>query len=93
VNDQLVAWLRRISTAVGFALLTIGFFAVAWPAPLFTLNEPYLTGYIVNVLQVPIDKDRSAGAGLPYLWMFITMPVGVLLMAGSITLLHWGTGK
>ncbi len=84
---------KRLATVVGFLLLVFGFAAAGWPAPLFTLNEPYLTWYIVNVLQTPTDKDRSAGAALPFAWLFLTMPIGVLAMALGVPLLHWGQRK
>jgi hypothetical protein len=73
--------LKRLSTVIGFSLICIGVCLIAWPAPLFTLNQPYLNWYIINVLACPINKDLSAGAGLPYLWLFMSMPAGVLCMA------------
>lgn len=84
---------KRLATVAGGLLFVCGFAAAGWPAPLFTLNEPYLTLYIVNVLQTPTDKDRSAGAALPFVWLFLTMPVGVLAMALGVPLLHWGQSK
>jgi hypothetical protein len=72
--------LKRLVTVIGLALIWIGFCLVAWPAPLFTLNQPYLNWYIIHVLACPIDKDLSAGAGLPYVWLFLSMPVGLLCM-------------
>lgn len=91
--ERLLGWsevLKRLATVIGFALICLGICLVAWPAPLFTLNQPYLNWYIINVLACPIDKDLSAGAGLPYLWLFMSMPVGVLCVGVGIPLLHWG---
>jgi hypothetical protein len=84
----LVLWLRRCATLAGCLLLLVGFCAAAWPLPLFVLDDP--TWYVVHVLQVPIDKDRSAGAALPYLWLFFTLPFGVILMALSPLFFYLG---
>jgi len=85
--------MKQVATIAGFLLAVAGLCSVAWPAPLFTLNEPYLTWYIVNVLKTPIDKDRSAGAALPFVWMFFTMPVGLLAICCGVPLLHWGKSR
>lgn len=82
--------MKNAATIAGFFLLCGGFWLVAWPAPLFTLNQPYLDWYIINILACPIDKDLSAGAALPLVWLFLSMPVGVLCMAVGVPLLHWG---
>jgi len=82
-------WLKRAATLVGFVMLLVGFAAIVWPFPLFTLNQPYLDWYLANVLGMPTD-DPSAGAGLPMFWFFISMPFGVLWTALSIPLLYWG---
>jgi hypothetical protein len=82
--------MKNAATVVGFLLLCGGLWLVAWPAPLFTLNQPYLDLYVIHVLGCPIDKDLSAGAGLPLVWLFLSMPVGLLCMAAGVPLLHWG---
>jgi hypothetical protein len=82
--------MKRIATVVGFALIWIGFCLVAWPAPLFTLNQPYLNWYIINVLDCPIDKDLSAGAALPYVWLFMSMPVGLSCAVIGVLMFDWG---
>jgi hypothetical protein len=82
--------MKRLATFIGFVLLCLGICLVGWPAPLFTLNQPYLNWYIINVLACPIDKDPSAGAGLPLVWMFLSMPVGLLCFCVGVPLFHWG---
>jgi hypothetical protein len=82
--------MKRIATVVGFALICLAVCLVGWPAPLFTLNQPYLNWYIINVLDCPIDKDLSAGAALPYVWLFMSMPVGLSCAAIGVLLFHWG---
>lgn len=84
----LVPWLRGCSTIVGGILLLVGFCAAAWPLPLFLMNDP--DWYLINVLQVPIDKDRSAGAALPVLWFFFTLPLGTILMGLSLLFFYLG---
>ena len=86
--SALVPWLRRAAALVGCTLLLVGFCAAAWPLPLFLMNDP--DPYLIHVLQVPIDKDRSAGAGLPYLWFFLTLPLGVVLMSLSTVFFYLG---
>ncbi len=82
--------LKRLSTVIGFAMLCIGVWLIAWPAPLFTLNQPYLNWYIIHILSCPIDKDLSAGAGLPLVWLFLSMPVGLPCFCVGVPLFHWG---
>jgi hypothetical protein len=82
--------LNRLATVVGFVLICLGFCLVSWPAPLFTLNQPYLNWYIIHVLACPIDKDLSAGAALPFVWLFLSMPVGLSCMAIGVLMFHWG---
>ena len=76
-----------------FILLVTGFVSAAWPFPLFTLNEPYLTWYIAKILQIPIDKDPSAGAAVPFLWLFFTLPLGIIFGAIGSLLFYLGKKK
>ena len=82
--------MKRIATVVGFALICLAVCLVGWPTPLFTLNQPYLNWYIIHVLMCPIDKDPSAGAGLPLMWIGLFIPAGVLCVAVGVPLFHWG---
>lgn len=55
---------------------------------MFTLNEPYLTWYIENVLRAD-NRPGGSAAGLPFLWP-VTVPIGVAMLAAAVPLLHWG---
>lgn len=83
--------MRTLATVAGFLLACVGLAAFAWPFPLFTLNEPYLTWYIEGVLQAD-TKPGGSGAALPFVWM-VTAPVGVALMAIGVPILCWGQGR
>ena len=83
--------MRTAATFIGFMLILVGFAAFAWPFPLFTLNEPYLTWYIERVLGAD-TKPGGSGAALPFVWI-ITAPLGVLLMAAGVPVLYWGQEK
>jgi hypothetical protein len=83
--------MRTAATIVGFLFMLSGFAAFAWPFPLFTLNEPYLSWYTANVLQVDA-KPGGASAALPFLWI-VTAPFGLCLVAVGIPVLHWGRAK
>jgi hypothetical protein len=76
-----------------YILLVAGFISTSWIFPLFTLNEPHLTWYIVKVLQIPIDKDPSAGAAVPFLWLFFTLPIGIIFGAIGSLLFYLGKKK
>lgn len=82
--------MKRLATVAGFSLLCLALCLVGWPAPLFTLNQPYLNWYIIHVLACPIDKDLSAGAGLPLVWLFLSMPAGLVCFAMGVLLFDWG---
>lgn len=80
--------MRAAATVIGFLLVCVGFAAFAWPFPLFTLNEPYLTWYIEGVLQAD-TKPGGSGAALPFVWI-VTAPLGLALMGIGVPILHWG---
>ena len=80
--------MRTAATIAGFLLICGGVAALAWPAPLFTLNEPYLTWYMENVLKVD-GKPGGAGAALPFLWI-MTAPLGLAGMAIGTPIMCWG---
>jgi hypothetical protein len=84
--------MRQAATIAGFLLIVGGLFGVAWPFPSFTLNEPYLSQYqhlIDWVFGVP-DNDGTLGTAFVFMWLFLTMPVGLLAMCCGVPLLRWG---
>ena len=83
--------MRTAATIFGFLLMCAGVAAFAWPFPLFTLNEPYLTWYIESVLQAD-TKPGGSGAALPFVWI-VTAPMGVALMAIGVPILYWGQNR
>jgi hypothetical protein len=72
---------RIISTL----LIVAGVGLFAWPAPLFTLNEPWVSLYLTYVLCVGTEPGGAA-EGLPFLWL-VTAPAG-LAASGVGILLH-----
>lgn len=84
--------MKRAAAVVGLLLIVVGLFGFAWPFPLFTLNEPYVTWYAETVLRVDIHEPGGAAAALPFLWI-VTAPVGLAAAAVGACLLHWGKSK
>ena len=84
--------MKRLANVVGFSLICLAVCLVAWPAPLFTLNEPWLTKYVHLIYWlngVPVDAV-GVGTAFVFLWFFMTMPAGLAAMAGGVGLIHWG---
>lgn len=75
---------RKVFASAGFLMMAAGIALFAWPFPLFTLNQPYLSWYIENVLMVD-SKPGGSGAALPFLWL-ITAPLGVVVAGVGIAL-------
>lgn len=74
---------------IGFLLMAAGLASVIWPAPLFTLNEPYLTWYMENILATD-SRPGGAAAALPVLWLFVTLPAGILAIGAGAFLFSFG---
>lgn len=74
--------IRTIFRLAGFMLIAAGLCLFAWPFPLFTLNEPYLSWYMEDVLMVD-SRPGGAGAALPFLWV-LTAPLGVAVSSIGI---------
>lgn len=81
--------IRLIARLVGFVMVVAGLCLFAWPFPLFTLNEPYLSWYIESVLMVD-NKPGGAGAALPCLWM-LTAPLGFAVAGIGVAVLGIST--
>lgn len=65
---------------IGFLLMAAGLASVIWPAPLFTMKEPYLSWYMENVLALPV------------LWFFFTLPAGILAIGAGAFLFSFDDG-
>lgn len=83
--------MKTAALVVGTILAVGGLCGFAWPFPLFTLNEPYLTWYMENVLQVD-NTPGGAGAALPFVWMFTLLPSLLALVIGG-ALVGWAKGQ
>jgi len=75
---------RKAFASVGFLMIAAGIVMFAWPFPLFTLNEPYLSWYTESVLMVD-SRPGGSGAALPFLWM-ITAPFGIVVAGVGIAM-------
>lgn len=78
---------ERLLFTIGFAMIVAGLSLILWPVPLFTLNEPYLTWYVENVLMID-NTPGGAGAALPFVWLFMSAPAGAILAGAGIIPLH-----
>lgn len=70
----------RILTII---LMLVGTYGILWPLPGFLLPEEQGERYFQIIWNLPKD-DKSAGAALPFLWFFFTLPIGVLLIVMSL---------
>ncbi len=64
---------------VSWSMMLAGFYAILWPLPAFLLNEKLGTAYLNFIWRLPPD-DKSAGAALPFVWLFLTAPIGFMLL-------------
>jgi hypothetical protein len=87
--------MKTAATVVGVFLFVVGTFGVAWPFPMFTLNEPYLTWYQMYVLRLSEQDMRPGnfGAAAPFFWAFFTAPIGFGVACLGATLIFWGKSK
>ena len=81
--------MRTLATVAGFLLACVGLAALAWPFPLFTLNEPYFSWYGELLFGPSFSRPGGAGAAAPFLWI-VTAPLGVAAMAVGVPILYWG---
>lgn len=70
----------RILTII---LMLVGTYGILWPLPGFLLPEEQGERYFRIIWNLP-KNDKSAGAALPFLWFFITLPIGILMTIISI---------
>lgn len=78
--------------AAGTILAILGLIGVAWPFPLFTLNEPWVSQYLSLIDWINGVPPGAVGMGTAYvfLWFFITMPAGLAMMVIGALLIHRG---
>lgn len=58
----------------------VGLCFILWPAPLF-IFPINANNYLSFLFNLDFNKDPSSGSGLPLLWGFITLPLGLGLIA------------
>lgn len=69
----------------------VGSYGILWPLPAFLLNEENAKIYLNFIWNLPAE-DKSAGAALPFFWMFFTAPLGLAIICVSFgldALLNW----
>lgn len=74
--------MKLFFTYISWLIFLVGFYGILWPLPAFLVSEKYAKDYLYFIWRLPPD-DPSAGSGLPFLWMFITVPIGLLLICCS----------
>lgn len=69
--------LKSILTLISSGFIFYGFFLMLWPLPyFFLLPESWRDSIIKWIYDIPKD-DPSAGAALPFLWLFWHVPWGI----------------
>ena len=58
----------------------VGLSFVLWPLPIF-LFPINANNYLSFLFNLDFNKDPSSGSGLPLLWGFVTLPLGLFLIA------------
>lgn len=80
---------------ISWVVFFIGIYGILWPLPLFLLSQKNAEMYLNLIWQLP-QNDKSAGAALPFFWMFFTAPIGILFIAcafGIDLIVKWFTSK
>ena len=78
--------LKLILTLISSGFILYGLFLILWPFPYFLLlPESWRDPIIKWFYNLPKD-DPSAGAALPFLWLFWHVPWGILyVIIGFLT--------
>lgn len=64
-----------------FRLLIVALpcFLIFWPVPCFILSKEYVARYLDILFQNQNLDDPSRFAALPFVWAFLSLPIGILL--------------
>ncbi len=68
---------------LSWAAFGVGVFGILWPLPGFLLSKEAGEAYLRFLWRLP-ENDRSAGAALPFVWMFFTAPAGLFFIAATL---------
>lgn len=55
----------------------VGFCFILWPVPMFIIP---MKSYLNFLFNLDLNKDPSAGSGLPLIWAFVSLPMGLILI-------------
>ena len=83
--------MRPLLSLLSWLLFTFGCACILWPLPAFLFGEAFADWYLRFLWRLP-PNDKSAGAALPFFWMFITAPLGVAIISACLgfdALVQW----
>ncbi len=77
--------MRTLGNIIFWMIIMCGTYGIMWPLPGFLLREDLGEAYFRFIWQLP-KNDKSAGAALPFVWLFFTAPLGLFLFGVAAAL-------
>lgn len=63
----------------------VGISLILWPVPMFIVP---MKSYLNFLFSIDLNKDPSAGSGLPFIWAFVSLPIGLILIVFGISVFY-----